>query len=88
MPRIAVIGLGRFGYTLAKELSARKAEVIALDHSPTPVEQIKDEVDLAIRLDATDELALCAVRKSMKSISPLQLRSAEILSRHCWPPRF
>ncbi|QDU80922.1 Ktr system potassium uptake protein A [Polystyrenella longa] len=58
MPRIAVLGLGRFGYTLATELAARKAEVIAVDHSPTIVEQIKDNVDLAVRLDATDELAL------------------------------
>ncbi|MCA9041678.1 MAG: TrkA family potassium uptake protein [Planctomycetaceae bacterium] len=58
MPRIAVLGLGRFGYTLATELAARKAEVIAIDHSPSIVEQIKDDVDLAIRLDTTDELAL------------------------------
>jgi len=43
---------------LAVELASRKAEVIAIDRSQTLVEQIKDQVDFALRVDATDEVAL------------------------------
>jgi trk system potassium uptake protein TrkA len=58
--RIAVIGLGRFGLKLAQGLSAAGAEVIAIDTSRQIIEEIRDQVALAIRLDATDEGALLA----------------------------
>lgn len=58
MQRIAVIGLGRFGRRLARALSAADAEVIAIDRDPHLVEEIRDEVALAVRLDSTDEEAL------------------------------
>jgi len=56
--RIAVIGLGRFGTKLAQALSASGADVIAIDNSREVIEAIRDQVTLAIRLDATDEGAL------------------------------
>lgn len=56
--RIAVIGLGRFGMVVARRLSAAGVEVIAIDSDRKLVEKIKDEVDLAVRLDATDRDAL------------------------------
>lgn len=58
MPRFAVIGLGRFGATLAKDLSTAGAEVIAIDRNRELVEDLRDDVTLAIRLDSTDEQAL------------------------------
>lgn len=56
--RFAVIGLGRFGMGLARRLAAAGAEVIAIDRNRQLVEDIQDEVTVAVRLDATDEQAL------------------------------
>lgn len=58
MERFAVIGLGRFGSRLAKNLAAAGAEVIAVDSDRHIVEELRDQVTLAIALDATDEQAL------------------------------
>lgn len=58
MERFAVIGLGRFGSRLSKNLAAQGAEVIAIDRDRAIVEEIRDQVTLAISLDATDEQAL------------------------------
>jgi trk system potassium uptake protein TrkA len=58
MKRFAVIGLGRFGQKLAIALSMSGAEVIAIDRDRTVIEQIRDQVSLAVRLDSTDEDAL------------------------------
>ena len=58
MERFAVIGLGRFGSRLAKNLAASGAEVIAVDRDRMIVEELRDQVTLAIALDATDEQAL------------------------------
>jgi trk/ktr system potassium uptake protein len=56
--RIAVIGLGRFGMALARRLSKHGAEVIAIDSTASVVNDIKDDVAIAVCLDATDESAL------------------------------
>lgn len=58
MERFAVIGLGRFGSRLAKNLAAAGAEVIAIDAKRDIVEDLRDQVTLAIAMDATDEQAL------------------------------
>ena len=58
MQRFAVIGIGRFGKRLARALTAAEAEVIAIDRDAELVEQIRDEVTLAVRLDSTDAEAL------------------------------
>lgn len=60
MKRFAVIGLGRFGSSLARALSAGGAEVIAIDKDRDIIESIRDQVALAIRLDSTDKDALKA----------------------------
>ena len=52
--RIAVIGLGRFGTSVARRLAEKGAEVIAIDISEDKVEGIKDDVAHAISMDATD----------------------------------
>jgi trk system potassium uptake protein TrkA len=59
--RFAVIGLGRFGFHLAKSLSERGAEVLAIDRSPKLIEEIKGLVTSAVCTDATSEENLRAL---------------------------
>jgi len=54
MKRFLIIGLGRFGRRLAQALTEGGQEVIAVDVDDNLVERMRDEVALAIRLDATD----------------------------------
>lgn len=54
MKRFLIIGLGRFGRRLAQALTEAGQEVIAVDLDDDLVERMRDEVALAIRLDATD----------------------------------
>lgn len=60
MRRFAVIGLGRFGSRLARALTQAGAEVIAIDKDRRLVEDIANDVAVAVRLDSTDEEALRA----------------------------
>lgn len=60
MRRVAVIGLGRFGMSVARHLAQLGTQVIAVDRSMPLINEIKDEVDLAVRLDSTDPDALQA----------------------------
>ena len=60
MAKFAVIGLGRFGMTLAKALAKNGAEVIAIDTSREMVDDAREAVTLSIKLDSTDEKALAA----------------------------
>jgi len=61
MPRVAVFGLGQFGTSLAEALTSQGAEVLAFDADPERVEELKDQVAMAVELDSTDERALRAV---------------------------
>ena len=56
--RFAVIGVGRYGRTIARKLASRGAEVYAIDSEKSKVDDLKDEVSLAVTLDATDIRAL------------------------------
>ncbi len=56
--KFAIIGLGQFGMTIAKTLSKKGAEVIAIDKDIEKVEHIKEFVSYAVSLDATDKQAL------------------------------
>jgi trk system potassium uptake protein TrkA len=56
--KYAVIGLGEFGGSAAVGLFRKGAEVIAVDTDMDRVNSVKDEVSLAIRLNATHEDAL------------------------------
>ena len=58
MDNFAVIGLGRFGMMLARTLAKAGREVIAIDSDRELVEEIQNDVTVAVRLDATDERAL------------------------------
>ncbi len=60
MRRFAVIGLGRFGKKLAIALAMSGAEVIAIDKNRDVIDEVRDQVSHAVRLDSTDEEALKA----------------------------
>ncbi|MEX2027316.1 MAG: TrkA family potassium uptake protein [Pirellulaceae bacterium] len=60
MQRIAVLGLGRLGMNLARLLEANRVEVIAVDRNHSLVEEIKDDVTLAVCMDSTDEDVLAS----------------------------
>jgi len=55
---IAVIGLGRFGGSLARRLKALGHSVLGIDLDPRLVNEIADEITEAVILDATDEESL------------------------------
>ncbi|KAB2808643.1 potassium channel family protein [Phaeocystidibacter luteus] len=56
--KFAVIGLGQFGSAIARKLSQKGAEVIAIDTDEEKVEAIREDVAYAVTLDATDQKAL------------------------------
>ncbi len=56
--KYAVIGIGQFGRAIAKALSQKGAEVMALDTDPEVIDDIAEHVALAVVLDATDKKAL------------------------------
>ncbi|MBE0540072.1 MAG: TrkA family potassium uptake protein [Verrucomicrobia bacterium] len=58
--KCAVIGLGEFGHAAAVGLTQNGVEVIAVDINLDRVNNIKDQVALAVRLDASQEHALQA----------------------------
>ncbi len=60
MKKFAILGLGTFGESVAKSLTEKGAEVIAVDKDMSRVEDIQDYVSVAVRLDSTDENALIA----------------------------
>jgi len=57
----AVIGLGRFGFNMAKTLTEHGAEVLAIDISEERVKEVTDFVTYAVQLNAMDEKALRGV---------------------------
>ena len=56
--RIAVIGLGRFGSSLARELARGGYEVLGVDSDPRRVQSLADDLTHAAVADSTDEVAL------------------------------
>lgn len=58
--KCAVIGLGEFGRAAAVGLAQNGVEVIAVDIDMDRVNALKDQVTLAVRLDATQQETLAA----------------------------
>jgi len=54
MKEFAVIGLGNFGATVARELSRLKCKVTAIDNDKGRVHSVQDEIHMAILADATE----------------------------------
>ena len=56
--KFTVIGMGKYGKSIATFLSDRNAEVIAVDNREEMIDDVVDDVALAVTLDATDIKAL------------------------------
>lgn len=60
-PEFAVIGLGRFGSSLARTLVERGFSVLGVDRDRAIVQALADQLTQTVALDSTDEAALRAV---------------------------
>lgn len=71
--QILVIGLGQFGMSLARTLSEKGAEVLAVDRRKQLVEEVAAFVAEAVAIDATDEAELVRLApiQKRKSNNPL-----------------
>ncbi|HNX00524.1 MAG TPA: NAD-binding protein, partial [Candidatus Cloacimonadota bacterium] len=58
MSNFAVIGLGKFGATVAITLFENGAEVLVIDKDEKVVDELKDRVTAAVTMDSTDEYSL------------------------------
>lgn len=56
--KVAVIGIGQFGEAIAKNLSKKGVEVLAIDSNQAKIEAIADDVAYAVAINATDKKAL------------------------------
>ncbi len=61
MKQFAVIGLGRFGSSVAKTLAEKGQQVVAIDKNEELVHDIMDNVTKAVCLDSSDEKAVKSV---------------------------
>ena len=61
MKQFAVIGAGKFGSSVALELTQKGYQVLLIDDDLDKVQQMSDVVTKAVQLDATDEKAMRAV---------------------------
>ena len=55
MDEFVVIGLGKFGYNIAKQLALKGKKVIAIDTNPKQIDQIKDIVSDSVIGDVKDK---------------------------------
>ncbi len=58
MRNFAVIGLGKFGFTVATTLYENGAEIIAIDNDEKKLEELRGRVSATVRMDCTDEQSL------------------------------
>lgn len=58
MSQFAVVGLGRFGMSVARHLARQGESVLAIDLDQTRVDDVAPYVDVAVRADATDRRTL------------------------------
>jgi trk system potassium uptake protein TrkA len=56
--QVAVLGLGRFGQAVARELTRLGHEVLAIDSGERVIQEIVEDVTHAVQADITDEDAL------------------------------
>ena len=73
---MAVIGLGRFGSSLAKELMAAGTEVLGIDTDEDLVQSHNGELTQVVRADSTKEEVL---RQLFNDFAPRQRNAFTIL---------
>ncbi len=67
--QILIIGLGQFGMSLARALSEKGVEVLAVDSQKYLVEEAAEFVTEAVILDASDESDLAHLKPSQRDIA-------------------
>ena len=60
--RFAIIGLGRFGSSVARTLNDMGQNVLAIDNDPEKVDALASRIQRVVRADTTDPAALKALR--------------------------
>lgn len=87
MKQFVVIGLGRFGSSVAKTLYSLNHDVLAVDKDEELVQEISDYVTHAVQADATDENALKAlgIRNFDVAVvaTALELQSSVLIALLC-----
>lgn len=93
---VAVIGLGRFGGALARELAEHGVEVIGVDLDDSVVAEFADVLAYASRADATDEVVLrqlgidevsrvvIAIGSDLEASILVASRILKLGNRHIW----
>ncbi len=72
---VAVIGLGRFGKSVALELMENGVEVLAIDNNEEAVSNIADQVTLAVCADVEDTKALASVGLANVDVAVIAMAS-------------
>lgn len=67
--QILIVGLGRFGMSLARTLSEKGAEILAVDIRKSLVEEAAEFAAEAVILDATDEAELARLQPEKRDSS-------------------
>lgn len=62
MVEFAVIGMGRFGRAVARNLASLGESVLAVDHDPKRLALVADQVDSTVTADTTDEKVVSALQ--------------------------
>lgn len=87
MQKVVVIGLGRFGASVAARLYDQGAEVLAIDRNLKRVEVLDDKVSAAIACDATVRENLEAYRVQNMDVAVIAIgnnfESSVLLTLHC-----
>ena len=74
--RYVVIGIGKYGSRIALEMAGRGAEVFAIDCVEERVENVADDVAIAITMDSTDPKALRSQKLRKSIVRPTTRRGA------------
>ena len=87
MLKVVVIGLGRFGATVAVDLCRRGAEVLAVDRNMRLVEEVNDRVTVAVGFDATDRVNLEAYDVGSMDVAVIAIgtnfEASVLVTMHC-----
>lgn len=87
MLKVAVIGLGKFGSSVAVNLARRGAEVLAVDRRSTLFEAVADDVAVAVGFDATDITNLRAYDVGAMDVAVVAIgtnfEASVLVTMHC-----
>ncbi|MBE0564995.1 MAG: TrkA family potassium uptake protein [Krumholzibacteria bacterium] len=87
MLKVVVIGLGRFGATVAADLTRRGAEVLAIDRNIRLVEEAVDRVTVAVGFDAADRQNLEAYDVGTMDVAVVAVgtnfEASVLVTMHC-----